>query len=182
MLRDSIRGTKMACVVVDPQRKFYLKHPDWESIRDSAVKNINRYTGLFRERGLPVIFIHFDGPTHEPYPGDDGDEWLQGIESSDSDIIVHKKFMSCFRQTDLEQILTDLNADCILLAGMLTEFCVISTYYSASERGIAPYMAKGALISYNDKGNEAAELICSTVEEDVLVNFLDGKQAPITDI
>lgn len=178
MMRDRIWGSSLALVVVDPQRKFALKDPEWSEIRDRAVEGMNRYIRIFREHSAPTIFIHFDGQPHVPYEGADGDDWLQGIDFRDSDIVVHKGCMSCFKQTDLEEVLRGLGIDSILLIGMLTEYCVTSTYFSASERGISACLGKGALIEYNHDGNHAAEIICSTVTEDVVETFLDGKQKP----
>jgi len=170
----------MAFVIVDPQRKFTLDVPDWNARASSAVDSINRFAREFRDRGLPVIFIHFDGESHCRYDGTDGDEWLEGIETSDSDTIVHKEHMNCFKQTDLEKVLRDAGADCVLFGGMLTEYCVISTYFAASEREFTPYLAKDALIPYNEDGNEAAQLICGTVPLEVLVRFISGQQPPMT--
>ena len=179
MIVESIWGKKMALVIIDPQRKFSLDIPDWEDRARPAVEAINSFAKEFRSRGRPVIFIHFDGPSHTGYSGDDADSWLPGLESCDSDIVVHKCHMNCFKETDLEKVLRDSGSDCALFTGMLTEYCVISTYFAASERGIVPYLGKDALIPYNSKGNEAAELICSTAGIETVKRFLDGEQAPI---
>ena len=179
VIAEQIYGTKMAMVVVDPQKKFSLDSPDWPEKSSSAVEKINMYTRLFREFGAPVIFIHFDGESHCNYKGDDGDEWLDGIETDPGDIVVHKTAMNCFKKTELENVLHGLGADCILLTGMLSEFCVISTYFAAGERSMMPYIGRGGLISYYDKGNEAVELIASVVEEDVVRRFLAGEQPPM---
>jgi nicotinamidase-related amidase len=180
MYRESIWGTRMAFIIVDPQRKFSLKTDDWDDRRNLAVENINLFARMFRERGLPVIFVYFEGESHIPYGDNDGDDWLPGIESSDSDIVVHKKHMSCFKETELEQILRENKVDCVLFGGMLTEFCVMSTYFSASERGFATYLAKDALIPYNKEGNQAAEVICSIVTKDTVERFINGKQPPMS--
>ncbi len=176
MKADSIWGKKMAMVVVDPQRKFSLPVPDWKDRMESAVEAINRFAGIFRSHGAPVIFVGFVGPSHCGYEGDDGDEWLPGLAVEDSDIIVLKEHMNCFKETDLEKILADNGIDSILFAGMLTEFCVITTYFGAGERGISPYLGKDATIPYNQEGNKAAEVICRVVSADVLERFLSGEQ------
>lgn len=178
MFRDKIWGTKMAMVVVDPQRKFTLPIPEWDERSSSAIREINRYADIFRERGQPVIYIHYDGPSHVPYGKNDGDEWLEGIDYREEYITVHKEHMSCFKETVLEKELRDRGIDCILLAGMLTEFCVVSTYFSAIEKDINGYLAKGALIAYGEEGNHAAEVICNATDEETIIRFLDGKQEP----
>lgn len=179
MICSSVWGSRMALLVIDPQRKFTINVPDWDNRMTTAVSGINSFARMFRERGLPVIFIFFDGESHTGYHGEDSDEWLPGIETSDTDIIVHKKHMNCFKETVLEEVLRENGVDCALLTGMLSEFCVISTYFAAAERGVFPYLGRGALIPYNEKGNEAVELICSMLEEDVLGRFLSGEQPPL---
>ena len=171
-----IWGNKLALVVIDPQRKFTLEVPDWEERRDFAVKHINQFSKLFRERGAPVIFVCFDGESHCEYKGDDGEEWLQGIEIYDSDIIVHKEHMSCFKRTNLLEILQEHDVDCPILCGMLTEFCVVSTYYSAKERDLGAYIARDALIPYHKEGNEAAYLICGVVGLKDVEAFFDASE------
>ncbi len=179
MICDYVWGKKVALVIVDPQRKFSLNVPDWESRMGSAVKGINEFAKLFREHGCPVILIRFIGESHTGYQGDDADEWLPGLEVKDSDIIVDKQHMNCFKDTNLLDILKENGVDSAIYAGMLTEFCVISTYFGSGERSVFPYLAKGALIPYNEKGNDAAELICSMVEVPTVKRFLDGDQPPI---
>lgn len=140
---------------------------------------INEFAGCFRRHGAPVVFVAFDGESHCEYRGDDGDEWFEGIETSPSDIVVHKRSMSCFKDTDLEHVLRGRGVDCILLAGAFTEFCVISTYFSASDRGIAPFIGRGASIAYDhEKGNPAAEVLCNVVEPGTVETFLSGGQRP----
>lgn len=170
-----INGTRAALVVVDPQRKFFLKRDDWDEIRDRAVSEINRYARLFREHGMPVVFIHFDGPTHEPYPGTDGDEWLQGLEVLENDSIVHKTAMSCFKKTDLEHVLKELGADSIVLCGMLTEYCVCSTYFGAKERDIFATTLPSAMIPFNENGAEAGKIIMNHISDEDLARFLESR-------
>lgn len=166
-------------VVIDPERKFSLPVPEWPEIRDTAVKGINRYADMFRSRGLPVIFVHYDGESHIPYKGDDGDEWLEGIVTEPSDIVVHKTCMSCFKKTVLEKTLKDLGVDCIMLCGMLTEFCVASTYFGASERDLSAGILVDALISYSPEGLDAAKVLLNWADDEVIEKFLDGKQGPL---
>ena len=182
MQRDYIYGEKAALVVVDPQRKFSLPTEDWEQVRDKVVPEINRYAKLFREHGLPVIFIAFQGPAHIPYPGADGDEWLQGIETAPTDIVVKKENMSCFKQTDLEEILKERKVDHVFLAGMLAEYCVTATYFSAIERSIGSVVLPSALIAYKPEGLEAVKVLLNWTPDDVLMAYFEGRQGPPPEI
>ena len=180
MILDHVWGTKIAMVVVDVQRKFTLTVPDWEQRMVPAVASINRFADLFRSYGAPVIFIRFEGKSHCDYDKDDADEWLPGIEVRDSDIIVSKRNMSCFKNTNLYDILSENGIDSVLLAGMLTEFCVASTYFGAAERDIFPCVAKDGLISYDAGGNKAAEIMLNVAGMDLIRTFLAGEQPEMT--
>ena len=178
MMQNKVWGKKLALVVIDPQRKFTLLAPDWESKRDAAVKGINEYAKLFREFGMPVLFVRYIGTSHTGYTGEDSEEWLQGIEPEPNDTIVPKTNMSCFKQTELAKILGDMGVETIILCGMLTEFCVASTYFTAGDHGFVAYLAKDALIPYGPEGNSAAYTLCNTVDGEVLRNLFEGKQEP----
>jgi len=180
MLNERIWGTRMALVVIDAQRKFSLEQqPDWDARMKEAVDGINGFSRLFREHGCPVIFISFEGASHTGYDRDDADEWLPGIVSEDSDIVIRKRNMSCFKDTDLESTLDELDVDCAVYVGMLTEFCVVTTFYGSLERGVFPYLGKGGLISYYPEGNHAAEVLCNTVDQGVVGRFLAGEQPKV---
>ena len=182
MQRDYIYGEKAALVVVDPQRKFTLPTDDWEEIRGRTVPEINRYARMFREHGMPVIFIAFQGPAHIPYPGDDGDEWLQGIETEPSDIVVKKKNMSCFKETELADVLTKAGVDHVFLAGMLAEFCVTATYFSAIERNFGAVILPSAIIAYRPEGLEADKVLLNWTSDDVLMAYMEHRQGPPPEI
>ena len=179
MHRDMIWGSDMALVIVDPQRKFSLDIPDWEERMNKAVTGMNAFSKIFRENGKPVILIQFDGESHTGYSGEDADSWLPGLITDDSDIIIHKTHMNCFKETDLEKTLRDLNVDSVLFAGMLTEYCVMTTYFAAAERGFYTFLGENSTIPYDVKGNEAAEVICSTVSLGTVERFLKGEQPEI---
>ena len=115
MMVDMIWGRKMALVIVDPQRKFSLKVPDWDERMGSAVEGMNRFSRIFRRYGAPVILVRFEGASHCSYEGDDGDDWLPGLETSPSDIVVPKRNMSCFKETDLLKVMQENGIDCALV-------------------------------------------------------------------
>lgn len=176
MILDTIWGSRMALLVVDMQRKFSMERDDWNVIRDSAVGKVNTLAEMFRSHGRPVIFIATDGEGHGLYKGDDGDGWLEGLRCLSEDTVVRKNGMSAFRGTELGDILKEEGTDCVLIAGMYTEMCVIGTYFSASERDIFPCLAEGAVIAYGEGIDDAAERMLNIVSEETVGRFLDGKQ------
>ncbi len=163
MMRSSMLGTKAALVVVDVQRKFSIDTPDWPEIRKKGVDGMNRYMDLFRQAGRPVILMAFEGETHNPYNGDDGDEWMQGLDVKDTDIVLTKYAMSSFKKTELEKTLRETGSDIIVVIGMYAEFCVAATFFSGIERDFSSYIGQGGVIAWNNPGGiEATEMLCGT--------------------
>ncbi|MCL2032000.1 MAG: cysteine hydrolase [Methanomassiliicoccaceae archaeon] len=170
------KDRKVALVVVDVQRKFTGGTISEDSCKE-CVETINNAAAMFRENGRPVIFIYYDGPCHcSSYSKDDGDEYLHGIISDPRDIIVHKEHMNSFQKTKLADAVKECGCDSILLAGMVTQYCVMGTYYGAFEHSISPYMLVGGTIATANKYNEAAYLICKTFTlDDVKENLITAK-------
>lgn len=169
MKRSSILGEKAALVVVDVQRKFSIDRPDWLEIRQKGVEGMNRYMSTFREAGRPVILMAFEGETHNPYDGDDGDEWLQGLDVRDGDIILTKYGMSSFKNTELEETLKKTGSDIMVVIGMYAEFCVAATFFSGIEKDFSSYIGHDGMIAWNNPGGlEATEMLCGTVTLDMV--------------
>ena len=169
MHRSSILGNNMALVVVDVQRKFSLDRPEWPELREVGVQGMNRYMKMFREAGRPVILMAFEGDTHNPYFGDDGEEWLQGLDVQPTDIVLKKYGMSSFKDTELEKTLKETGSDIIIVIGMYAEFCVAATFFSGIEHDFSSYVGKGGMIAWNNPGGlEATELLCGTATEELV--------------
>ncbi|MCL2146129.1 MAG: isochorismatase family protein, partial [Methanomassiliicoccaceae archaeon] len=166
-------------VVVDVQRKF-----TGGSIPERGNKNeietINTVAAMFRDNGRPVIFVHYDGPCEcSPYSKDDGDEYLHGIVSDPGDILIHKIHMNSFIETKLADAVRECGCDSVLLAGMVTQLCVMGTYFGAFEHNISPYMLVGGTIATEDKYNEAAYTLCKTFNADEVGENLRTTKIPV---
>lgn len=170
------KDRKIALTVIDVQRKF-----TGGSISDGgnheSINAINEAVKVFHENERPVIFIHYDGPCEcSQYNKDDGDEYLHGIESDSRNIIVHKHRMNSFIGTKLADVVKECGCDSVLLAGMVTQYCVMGTYYGAFEYNISPYLLVGGTISTDNNLNSAAYAICKTFTmEDVMENLRTTK-------
>ncbi|MDR2698286.1 MAG: isochorismatase family protein [Candidatus Methanoplasma sp.] len=167
---------KIALVVVDVQRKFTGGSIPEKGSKD-AIEVINKAAAMFRKSGRPVIFIYYDGPCHcAVYNKDDGDEYLHGIISDPRDILVHKEHMNSFKDTKLAEAVRECGCDSILLTGMVTQFCVLGTYFGAFEHNLSSYLLIGGTIATEDKYNDAAYVLCKTFTlEDVEENLRTTK-------
>jgi nicotinamidase-related amidase len=165
---------KIVFVVIDVQRKF-TGGAIPEKGNKAEIETINKAASLFRKNGRPVIFVHYDGECEcSEYKKSDGDRFLHGIKTDPDDVIVHKKHMNSFTNSRLAEVVKECGADSILIAGMVTQYCVIGTYYGAFESGISPYLLKGGVIASDGAANDAAYVLCKTftieeVEENLRV-------------
>ena len=170
----------LALVIVDMQKKFVLKHDDKERQHDMPVAAMNTLAKMFRSAGRPVILVRFiGGDDHTGYVGDDGDDFIPELEVEETDIIVDKHHMNCFRETDLASSVKNRGCDGILLAGTVTQYCVISTYYGAFDHDLIPYLSIEACISTKDSFNAAASELCKDLSIEDVRRYLDG--LPLSD-
>jgi len=176
MVLPEKKDRKIAFVIIDVQRKF-TGGPIAEKGNFDAIDVINKTASMFHDHNRPVIFVYYDGPCEcSAYDKDDGDEYLHGIRSDSRDIIVHKDRMNSFVGSKLADVVKECGCDSILLAGMVTQFCVIGTYYGAFEYGLSPYLLKGGTIATDDKYDEAAYVLCKTFTmEEVEGNLCETK-------
>lgn len=172
------KDRKIALVVIDVQRKFTGGSIP-EKVSEDKIETINMATKMFHENGRPVIFVHYDGPCEcSKYSKNDGDEYLKGIITDPRDIIVHKDSMNSFTNTKLAEVVKECGCDSILLAGMMTQFCVMGTYFGSFEHGLSPYLLIGGTIASEDKYDDAAYALCKTFSLDEVKENLRKTQAP----
>ncbi len=164
---------RIALLIIDPQRKFWSDRPDWTEARDSAVARMNRLMYIFRKAGAPIIIVKYEGYENcRPYEGDDGDEYYPGLAVLPGDPVVMKKGINCFRGTGLAEMLRNAKIDRLVLAGSLTNYCIMSAYYAALDNDIIGYLGQGASVATTQAHQEACELVCGTVTEETVCEHL----------
>jgi nicotinamidase/pyrazinamidase len=102
---------------------------------------INRLSAEFRKKGWPVIFstdaFHeqdfiFTGSMHpHSLAGTKGAEIIDELMRVESDIWIQKPRFSAFFNTGLEKKLRELNITICAVAGIATNFCVLTTVMDA---------------------------------------------------
>ncbi len=134
---------KPALIIVDMLKDTFHKHPE-ASITKEAVKfvpTINRLSSLFRNNGWPVIFscdsfleddFIFQGKM-KPHSirGTDGATVIDELEKEPGDIVSEKPRFSAFFKTGLDQTLRTLDCDTVVVAGIATPICVLTTVVDA---------------------------------------------------
>ena len=165
---------KVALVLIDIQNKFAMSTENIERSIGSRLGYINEVSREFRRTGNPVIRVLFDGESYHGEGIEDPDEPVDGLELADTDVVVHKRCMNSFRDSDLEKVVKDLGCTGVVLAGMVAHYCVIATYYAAFDHGLVSYILKGGIASNDEETVACVERITKAVDlEDIRrnVNF-----------
>ncbi len=157
---------RTALVVIDPQNDF-LHDDGWYATKGVDVTHMQRSIEPTRRlvdachaADVPVIWTrhgshgtHDAGTFHELRPflrdgglriGTWGYEILDGLGYEEGDWVVEKQRLSAFFQTNLEIVLRGLNADTVLICGVLTNQCVAATSKDATFRDFRPIVVEDA--------------------------------------
>ncbi len=163
---------RAALVVIDMLNKYDDECRNKKSKCNRCIETINEASKIFHDTGRPVIFVKCDESPGAGYKGKDPDGLLPGIARAESDIIMQKSRMSAFDGTVLEGVLEIYECKTVVLAGMLTQYCVMGTYYGAMERSFSPYLLRNGTLAWEDRYNDAAYLLCNTLS---VKDLGDGK-------
>jgi nicotinamidase-related amidase len=160
---DLVPG-RTALVHIDLQNDF-LHADGWYASQGIDVAHMQRViepakriTAAARERGVPVIWtrhgtrgVEDGGPFMKLRPflhegGLRADTWgyaiLDELEPRDDDWYVEKNRLSAFYNTNLELVLRAVNADTVLITGVLTNQCVAATSKDAMFRDFKPIVVE----------------------------------------
>lgn len=172
---------RIALVIIDAQLKFFTD-PDAESNENRRihVPIIDRALRMFHAAGRPVIFVLYDGYTHDTMIKDPALEHIiPELEPGPDDLMVHKYHMNSFRNTNLADVVKSVGCDSVLLAGAYTQYCVMASYFGASDHNLSAYLLKDGTIATEEKAVMAAEMICKTFDlDDVAENLATTKVEP----
>ena len=142
------------------------KTHDWDSI----VINAKKVLEASRERGIPTIYVRIakrpDGiDAHEfdqrnekgelsysSVKGTRGAEIVEELKPRPKDVVVDKQRFSAFYQTNLEIILQGLKVKHLIMCGVFTDSCFLTSVYDAFFRGFRISIVKDAC----GAGTEAA--------------------------
>ena len=131
-----------AVLVIDVQSGLFDASPrPYEA--DEIVRRINSITRRARDAGVPVIFIQHEAPGFLDY-GSEHWELQSGLEVSDSDYKVRKTTSDSFLRTNLEETLTSIGINNLIICGYASEFCVDTTTRRASALGYTVQLVSDA--------------------------------------
>lgn len=127
----------------------------------AIVPNINRLTDIARSKNIPVIFsmdsfMHgdfiFKGKMREhSIRGTKGADLYHGLSQNDKDIYSHKRRFSTFFKTDVDQTLRLFNVDTVVLTGINSHWCVLSSALDALSNDFRAYIIEDCSASYSEE-------------------------------
>jgi nicotinamidase-related amidase len=131
----------------------------------AVVEPVNRLTAGARQRGWPVVFS-----TDSFLPGDFlfrgkmGEHSLRGTEGAEvsalldqapDDVWLPKRRMSAFFKTDLDQSLRLWGVERVLVCGLMTPYCVLTTALDAVCHDFAAVMVSDACTAPSDRQHDS---------------------------
>lgn len=151
--------TGTALIVIDVQRGMFAsaEQPhDGEAVLSRIASLVSRA----RARAVPVIFVQHDGgaghPLEKPLDG-----WAVHPATGyvDGDIVVEKRNCDAFQDTGLQSLLADHDVQSVVLAGMMTEYCVDTTCRRAFSLGYDVILASDAHTSFSKPHLSADKIV-----------------------
>lgn len=175
---------KPALLVIDMQ-KGYFKDDKSEAALPQLIIKINRLIEHFDHNHWPVIHLH---TIHQP----DKSTWtlsmlaknrgfmlasskdtqpVEGLEPSDSHIVISKTRDNAFTRTDLENRLNELVVDQIILTGVSTHECIAVTAMDGYGRDFKVTLSKEGTYSPEPQYSKMIlDLLKSEFSQDALSN------------
>ena len=153
------KSQRRICLIVIDMQECFFEEDDAKEKNRGAIDNIAKAIRSFREHGRDVFIIRYLGDTHSEKEDktiikEIGD--ISGLQ------IVDKYHMSAFQNTNLADLMINKGYDSVLICGAYADHCVMSTYWSAYEHDMSPFILDGAVIAYTEENLAAALKICMT--------------------
>lgn len=159
--------TMQAAIIIIDMLEDNLSEKYGHTVESSATRivlPINRLIGIARDRGIPVIFsmdsflpgdFIFKGKMKEhSIRGTKGAELFHGLSQTDRDIFSPKRRFSAFFKTDVDQTLRLYGVDTVVLAGINSHWCVLSTAFDALSHDFRVYILEDCCASYSKEVHE----------------------------
>jgi nicotinamidase-related amidase len=163
---------KPALLVIDLQRAYYKDVA--ARTMDRACLAINRAIRLFRERGLPLLWIQHLDEYDGALPGKEGFEFIEALEPAASETRIVKTYNNSFNQTGLAGILAGLGVDTVVVSGYCAEYCIIASYWGARNHDLDSLLLRGGVASDVEDNIRAIEQVTAGRSYEELEAALKG--------
>jgi len=119
------------------------------------VAKVKELVEVSRKKGIPVIWVRHvlnaDGSDRERFQPKDMNFMVEGTKGAQimselkplpSETILRKNKLSCFLDTNLDELLKKMKVDELILSGIMTNGCVRTTAIDASSRNFKVTLVK----------------------------------------
>ncbi|WP_430787462.1 cysteine hydrolase family protein [Virgibacillus flavescens] len=114
-------------LIIDVQKGMFTMDTS-VSKGNLLLENITRMITFAREHNLPLIYIQHNGPANSPLEKNTpGWEIHEVIKPQNGDIVIEKHTPDSFYETDLKNILNNMEVNHLIVTGIQTEACIDST-------------------------------------------------------
>jgi nicotinamidase-related amidase len=159
--------SKSAFLVIDMLNDFFLEEP-LSGRRSGLVSAINEVVRMFRENGQPIIWVRQEfkpdlsdaflamrkEDTRITIAGTEGAQILPEMDVQPVDHVIVKRRYSAFFRTTLDDLLSTLQPDLLVVGGVNTHACVRTTVIDAYQRDYHIAVASECTASYDDEHHE----------------------------
>jgi nicotinamidase-related amidase len=137
-----------ALIVIDVQRE--LVDALAPQRREEFLTTLSGLIDRARAGGTPLVYVRHN----DDYLKLNTPLWeiASEIAPKDGEPVVDKTFRDSFRETNLQDVLSDLGVKHLVLCGMQTEFCVDATTREAERRGYRVTLVEDGHATYADGG------------------------------
>ena len=188
----SINRERTALVLIDLQKGIVVRDTKPYGAAE-VVSNAVRLARKFREKNMPIFFVHVDFRNAMPLlvesdssigggtPPPDWTEFVDELGVTADDLVVTKRQWGAFYGTDLEQQLRRRKIDTIVLGGIATTYGVESTARFAFEYGFNQIFAEDAMSDLADESHRVSvEFVLKRMgkvrkTEEILSLFMDNE-------
>jgi len=171
MNNQNMNNQNTALVLIDLQKEsnFGLEQ------LDQVVANTKKLIDGFREKDIPIIYtrqinradriglslgepLNNDGTPYYYNSANESIEILDAIKPQDGDIVVDKYRWSAFYETNLDFILKSLHVENIVIGGLVTDGCLLTSVFDAYFRDYHIHLVRD-ICSASNKGSHMASLM-----------------------
>ncbi len=157
-----------ALLILDPQNDFFADDNPNLAAFQQTVPHINAAICLFKEQKRPYCFIQHT--SSKKAAGSRAWQIFPAFEYHPEDWSMNKSFSNAFWETGLEKQLRSAKVDTVVIAGYLSEHCVLSTYRGAYERRFQAWILESGIASLENRITEFVLNMTNGISLDSLFN------------
>lgn len=153
-------SSEHALLIIDMQQGLF-HGPVSPYQADALLANVCLLIEKARQAEVPVFFARHTGPDDSLFSAQSPLTQLlpeMGV-NGEWDIVIIKRYPSCFQHTDLAHRLAQADVKQLVIAGMKTEFCVDTTCRAASALGWRTVLISDAHSTMDNERLSAPDII-----------------------